>query len=128
MWAAVAAGSILGTLVLRGPASLRRIGFSYGALGLSALLWPLADALALGVALIAFTGFLEGPAYSGTMALRQRYAPAGVRAQVITTLTGANLVAVAAGAAISGLIGSAPAAILGSTAVNLLAALVAWAG
>jgi hypothetical protein len=128
MWAAVAGGSLIGTFVLAGPSTLRRIGFSYASLGLSALVWPLANVLWVGVALIGVTGFLEGPAYSATMSLRQRHAPAAVRAQVITTLTGANLVAVSAGAAVAGLLGSAPAAIAGFTAVNLLAALVAWTG
>jgi MFS family permease len=56
LWAAVAAGSILGTFVLHGPPSLRRIGLSYGILGLSALLWPLAGTLVVGIALIGLTG------------------------------------------------------------------------
>jgi hypothetical protein len=128
MWAAVAGGSLVGTFALSGPSTLRRIGGSYAALGISALLWPLAHALVVGVALIGFTGFLEGPAYSGTVSLRSRHAPAAVRAQVVTTLTGANLVAVSAGAVIAGAVGSAPVVIIAFTAVNLLAALAAWAG
>ncbi len=60
LWAAVAAGSILGTFVLHGPPGLRRVGMSYGLLGLSALLWPLAGTLAVGIALIGLTGVLEG--------------------------------------------------------------------
>ena len=67
LWAAVAAGSILGTFALHRPPGLRRVGFSYGILGLSALLWPLAGTLAVGIALIGLTGFLEGPAYSGRL-------------------------------------------------------------
>ncbi len=128
MWAAVGAGSALGTFVLAGPATLRRIGSSYAALGLSALLWLLAHSPVLGVGLVGLTGFLEGPAYSGTFALRQRHAPPAVSAQVITTLGSANLVAVSAGAAIAGAVASVPAAIIGFTAINLLAALAAWRG
>ena len=78
LWAAVAAGSFVGTFVLHGPPRLRRVGYSYGILALSALLWTLAANLAVGIALIALTGFLEGPAYSGTIALRQRHSPAAV--------------------------------------------------
>lgn len=128
MWAAVGAGSALGTFVLAGPATLRRIGFSYATLGLSALLWPLVRSPVLGVALVGLTGVLEGPAYSGTFALRQRHAPPAVCAQVITTLNGANQAAVSCGAALAGLVGSAPVAIGGFTAVNLLAAVAAWRG
>lgn len=126
MWAAVGAGSTIGTFLLAGPATLRRIAGSYLALGLSALLWPLAHAPAVGVALIGVTGVLEGPAYSGTIALRQRHVPPEVTAQVITTLGAASQVAVSAGAVLAGVMGSAPLAIAGFTAVNLLAALVAW--
>ena len=128
MWAAVAAGSITGTFVLAGQPSLRRIGLSYLALGVSALAWPLAHALVLGVALIAVTGFLEGPAYSGTIALRQRHAPPAVRAQVMTTLGAANLVAVSAGAAIAGAVDAAVPVILVFFAVNVAAAVAAWRG
>jgi hypothetical protein len=128
MWGAVAAGSIIGTFVLAGPPSLRRIGTSYLALAVSALAWPLAHVLVLGVALIAMTGFLEGPAYSGTIALRQRHAPPGVRAQVMTTLGAANLVAVSAGAAIAGAVDAAVPLILVFSAVNVAAAVAAWRG
>jgi hypothetical protein len=80
LWAAVAAGSILGTFGLRGEPALRRVGLSYGVLGLSALLWPLAGTLVIGFLLILFTGFLEGPAYSArspcaSAAPRPRCAP-----------------------------------------------------
>jgi hypothetical protein len=69
---------------------LRRVGLSYGLLGLPALLWPLADALAAGFLLVVFTDVLEEPAYSGTIALRQRHTPAAVRSQVMTTISGAD--------------------------------------
>lgn len=122
LWAAVAAGSILGTFVLHGPPGLRRVGFSYGILGLSALLWPLAASLAVGIALIGLTGFLEGPAYSGTIALRQRHVPPAVGAQVMTTLNGVSGLAVAAGAALGGVVDDPLGLIVVFTAVNLIAA------
>jgi MFS family permease len=128
LWAAMALGSTLGTFLLAGRPSLRRIGLSYGVLGLSALLWPLAQTLALGILLIGVTGFLEGPAYSGTIALRQRRAPAAVRAQVMTTLTSVALVASAAGAATSGAIDRPVPAIVAFTVINGLAAFTALRG
>lgn len=128
LWAAVAAGSILGTFILHGPPRLRRVGFSYAILGLSALLWPLAGTLIIGVLLIGVTGFLEGPAYSGTIALRQRHVPAAVRAQVLTTISGVASLTLAAGAALGGAIQDPLTLILVFTAINLVAALAAIAG
>jgi MFS family permease len=125
LWAAVAAGSILGTFVLHGPPSLRRVGLSYAILGLSALLWPLAPTLMIGIALIGLTGFLEGPAYSGTIALRQRHAPPTVRAQVMTTLTGVSGLTLAGGAALGGAIHDPLTLILLFTATNLVTAATA---
>jgi MFS family permease len=125
LWAAVAAGSILGTFALHGAPRLRRVGLSYGILGLSALLWPLAGTLAIGILLIGLTGFLEGPAYSGTIALRQRHTPPAVRAQVITTLSGVSGLTLAAGAALGGVIHDPVVLILVFTAINLVAALAA---
>jgi len=51
----------------RGP-DPRRMVASYAAFGCSALLWPLAHALALGFGLILFTGLLEGPVRGGDRA------------------------------------------------------------
>ncbi len=122
LWAAVAGGSILGTFILHGAPSLRRVGLSYGALALSALLWPLAGSLVVGVALILLTGFLEGPAYSGTIALRQRHAPVGSRAQVMTTVTSIQQLMMSAGAAIGGVVHRPVILIAMFVAVNLIAA------
>jgi MFS family permease len=122
LWAAVAAGSILGTFVLHGPPGLRRVGFSYGILGLSALLWPLAGSLVAGILLIGLTGFLEGPAYSGTIALRQRHAPPGARAQVMTTVASISALMLSAGAALGGTVHDPVALTMVFVAVNLVAA------
>jgi MFS family permease len=107
---------------------LSRVAASYAVLGLSALAWLLAHTLALGILLVGLTGFLEGPAYSGTIAIRQRRAPPLVRAQVMTTLSSLAMVAVAAGAAIGGAIHRTLPLILVFTAVNAAAALSARSG
>ena len=127
LWAAVAGGSILGTFVLHGPPGLRRVGLSYGILGLSALLWPLAGTLVVGIMLIGLTGFLEGPAYSGTIALRQRHTPPAGRAQVMTTVASVSALTLSAGAAIGGAIHDPRTLIIVFIAVNLAAAAAAIA-
>ena len=125
LWAAVAIGSIAGTFALAGTPSGRRVGSSYAVLALSALLWLLAGSLLVGFALITLTGFIEGPAYSGTIALRQRHIPAAVRGQVMNTLGSLGLGAVSLGAAIGGLIHEPRTTIFVFCALNLLAAAVA---
>ncbi len=123
--AAIAGGSILGTFALPGAVSLRRIALSYGILGASALLWPLAGTLAVGIVFVALTGVLEGPAYSGTIALRQRHTPPAVRAQLMTTVTSVAMASGALGSAVGGIIHDPLGVILAFTAVNAVAALVA---
>jgi len=125
LWAAVAGGSILGTFALHGPPGLRRIGLSYGVLGLSALLWSLAGTLVAGILLIGLTGFLEGPAYSGTIALRQRLTPPAGRAQVMTTLASINALTLSAGSVIGGAIQDPQTLIVVFVAINLVAAAAA---
>ncbi len=125
LWAAVAGGSILGTFILHGAPSLRRVGLSYGALGVSALLWPLAGTLVTGILLIGVTGFLEGPAYAGSIALRQRHTPPAGRAQVMTTIAGISQLALSAGAVIGGAVHDPFALIIVFVVVNLMAAAAA---
>ncbi len=128
LWAAIGAGSILGTVAISGSTSLQRVAISYLTLGISALAWLLAHSLALGVALVGLTGFLEGPAFSGTIAIRQRETPPAVRAQVMTTMSSLGLVASSLGAALGGALHSAGASILAFLGVNVVAALVALRG
>jgi MFS family permease len=128
LWAAIGAGSILGTVAISGSKSLRRVAISYLTLGISALAWPLAHSLPLGVALVGLTGFLEGPAFSGTFAIRQRETPPAVRAQVATTMLSLGLVASSVGAAIGGALHSPEASISAFLVVNVLAALMALSG
>ena len=73
-------------------------------------------------------GFLEGPAHSGTIALRQRLTPPAVRGQVLTTLSSAGMVAASAGAAIGGLMHDVTAPIVSFAVINLLAAAIAVRG
>jgi MFS family permease len=128
LWAAMAFGSLLGTFALAGRPSRRRVAISYAVLGMSALLWPLAHSLWPGIVLVGLTGFLEGPAFSGTVALRQRYTPQAVRAQVMMTLNGVALIAAAGGSVIAGAIGRLAPLIIAFTLVNLLASLTAARG
>ena len=128
LWAAMAAGSLVGTFVLSGRPTPRRVATSYGVLGLSALAWPLAGALWAGILLIFLTGFLEGPAFSGSVALRQRYTPPAVRAQLMMTLNGLALSFSAAGSALAGALNQLTPLIVGFVLINALAALAASRG
>lgn len=128
LWAAVALGSIIGTFALAevgGGRPVRRVAGSYAVLAVSALLWPLAETLLVGFLLITLTGIIEGPAYSGTIALRQRHVPAAVRGQVFNTLGSLSLGAISLGSAIGGLLHRPVTAIAVFTAVNLVAAAIA---
>ncbi len=122
LWGALALGSIIGTFALASTPSLRRAGLSYLALALSGLLWPLAASLSAGILLVGFTGVLEGPAFSGTIALRQRHAPAAVRSAVMNTLDGLMSLAGAAGAVLAGALADPVALVIIFAATNLLAA------
>ena len=124
LWAAVALGSIVGTFVLAGGPSRRRVVLSYVAYGLSALLWSLAGTLLVGFALILLTGLLEGPAYAGSIALRQRHAPAAARTQVLNTLAGLSQVAMSGGAVLGGALPSTTAAFAAFAAAGLVAAAI----
>lgn len=126
LWAGLALGSIIGTFLLSGTPTLRRAGLSYLALAISALLWPLAGSLLAGVLLVTLTGVLEGPAYSGTIALRQRHTPAALRSAVMNTLNGATFAASSVGAAVAGAVARPVTLVFIFTGVNLLAAATAF--
>jgi MFS family permease len=128
LWAALGGGSILGTFVLGRRASLRRSALSYAVLGLSVLLWPRVHVLILGVVLVGLSGFLEGPAFSASVALRQRHVPPAVRAQVTTTAVGFITMVSSAGAALGGAIADPVTLVYVFVALNLAAAGVAMLG
>jgi hypothetical protein len=94
-------------------------------LAISALLWPLAGTLVVGFLLITLTGVIEGPAYAGTIALRQRHVPPAVRGQVFNTLGSLSTGAISLGSTMGGLLHSPVTAIAVFTAVNLVAAAIA---
>jgi MFS family permease len=128
LWAALGLGSIAGTFVLGRRSSLPLSAASYAVLALSALLWPLPHILSLGVALVGLTGLLEGPAFAGSIALRQRHVPAGVRAQVTTTVIGAVGMITSAAAAVGGIVADPVSLIYMFVTLNLAAAGVALLG
>jgi MFS family permease len=128
LWAALAGGSILGTFALPGRPSRRRIGLSYLALALSSLLWILAGSLLVGIVLVTLSGTLEGPAYSGTVALRQRHAPPGARTQVLNTIQSLNQLTTSMGSILGGLLHHPATAIAVFCGLNLLAAAIAGRG
>ena len=127
MWAAVAAGSMLGGFALAGrprprPLSDRRLLLAMAA---SAALWPLAGKVAVALVLIFLTGVLDGPGLVGLISIRQRLAPAHLRAQIFSTANSLHSAVIAAGAAGAGLFQRA----FGTDATLLLwAALIAVAG
>lgn len=107
MWATVAAGSMLGGFVLTGrPAAAQPrflIGGYFLAMAVSAALWPLAGSVAAALVLIFLTGVLDGPGLVGLISIRQRLAPAHVRAQIFTTANSLHSAVTAVGAAGAGL-------------------------
>jgi hypothetical protein len=76
----------------------------------------------VGWVLVLLTGVLEGPAYAGGIALRQRHAPPEVRAQLVTTITSSGFVIGAAGSVVGGIVGRIEPEVILFAAVNLLAA------
>lgn len=129
MWATVAAGSMLGGFVLTGrPAAAQPrflIGGYFLAMAVSAALWPLAGSVATALVLIFLTGVLDGPGLVGLISIRQRLAPAHVRAQIFTTANSLHSAVTAVGAASAGLFQQA----LGTDALLLAwAALIGIAG
>ncbi len=129
MWATVAAGSLLGGFVLAGrPAAAPPrllIGGWFMAMALSAALWPLAGTVAVALVMIFITGMLDGPALVGLISIRQRLAPAHLRAQIFSTAGSLHAAVIGLGSAGAGLFQRA----FGTDATLLLwAALLAISG
>ncbi len=122
MWAAVAAGSMLGGFALAGrPAAAQPrilIGGYFVAMAASAVIWPLAGSVAVALAMIFLTGVLDGPGLVGLIAIRQRLAPPHLRAQIFSTANSLHSAVFAAGAAGAGFF---------QRAFGTDATLVAWA-
>jgi MFS family permease len=128
LWAALGIGSIIGTFALGSRASLPRSAASYAVLGLSGLLWPVVHTLVLGVAMVGLSGIIEGPAFSGSVALRQRHVPPQVRAQVTTTVVGSIGMLTTISTAVGGAIADPTTLVDLFVALNLIAAAVCALG
>ena len=129
MWAAVAAGSMLGGFTLTGrPAAAQPrflIGGYFLAMAASAALWPLAGSVAVALAMIFLTGVLDGPGLVGLISIRQRLAPPHLRGQIFSTANSLHSAVIAVGAAGAGLLQRA----FGTDATLLVwAALIGIAG
>jgi predicted MFS family arabinose efflux permease len=119
MWAAISAGSMIGGFApSRRTAALSPrllLGGCFLAMACSAAAWPLASSLPVALGLVFLTGLLDGPALVALITIRQRLAPAHLRAQIFTTAASVHFVFLAAGPAAAGLIHQA----LGTTATLL---------
>lgn len=108
MWAAVAAGSMVGGFAIRQRRGRRSagvfIGGCFAAMAVSAALWPLAASLAVALGLIFLTGVLDGPGLVGLISIRQRLAPPHLRAAIFSTASSLHSAEIAVGAAATGLI------------------------
>jgi hypothetical protein len=128
LWAALGGGSIIGTFLLPGRPTRGRIASSYLALGFSAVLWLLAGSLPAGIALVLLSGITEGPAYSGTVAMRQRHSPPGARTQTLNTMQGLNQLTMSLGSVLGGVLHHPSVAVVAFCALNLLASGVVAGG
>ena len=128
MWAAFAAGSLIGALALvRLQTRFRPENVSCSArspvLGCLMLLWPLASTLPVGAGLIALAGVADGPGLAATFGARQRWTPRELLGQIFTTAASVKVGAFAIGAAIAG-----PAVVaLGARGTLVLAACMQFA-
>ena len=106
MWAAFAAGSMLGALgLVRLQTRFRPENVMLGALavlGCLMLLWPLAASLPVALGLIALGGFADGPGLAATFGARQRWTPRELLGQIFTTAASLKVGAFAIGAACAG--------------------------
>jgi MFS family permease len=111
LWAGVSVGSVFSAFAFARPAArVPTIVLTAGstlAMGLSALLWPLAGSLAVALLLVTLTGVFEGPALGAFLTVQQRHAPAHLRGQVFSTLSSLTLVGTAVGSAIAGPVNAA---------------------
>jgi predicted MFS family arabinose efflux permease len=106
LWAAFAAGSAVGALVLVRLQTLLRpelvvIG-ALTSLGCLMLLWPLATSLPVALVLIAIAGVADGPNLSATFAVRQRWTPRALHGQIFTTAASLKVGSFSLGAALAG--------------------------
>lgn len=122
LWAAFAAGSLLGAIGPLGIQARRRpheiVVWASAAAGLVMLLWPLAADPAVALALIGAAGFVYGPGLVATFSVRQEEAPPELQSHVFMTGAGLKTASFALGSALSG----AAVVELGTDATLVLAA------
>jgi MFS family permease len=106
LWAAFAAGAGVGAIALVRLQTIWRpervVLGALAALGALMLLWPLASALPVALALIALAGIADGPNLSATFAARQRWTPRALHGQIFTTAASVKVGSFALGAAVAG--------------------------
>jgi MFS family permease len=134
LWAAFAAGSLLGAVgplrIQAGRRPHQLVVRAAGAAGLVMLLWPLASGPGRGRARGAARGGVYGPGLVATFSVRQEEAPADLQSQVFMTGSGLKTASFSIGAALSGAavveLGAADTILL-AAAIHLVAAAVGTA-
>jgi MFS family permease len=106
IWAAFAAGSLVGALALsriqaRHPQEWV-LFVAMIVMGSGMLTWELAGSLPVALVLVTLTAVIEGPMIAAVFSLRQQRTPPGLQAQVMGTLGSAQIGAFAIGSAIGG--------------------------
>jgi MFS family permease len=105
-WAALELGALVGafgaTRILARVSPERVIMYGTAAFGLAVAVWPLARSLPLAVVLVGLGGVVWGPLLVATFAMRQRYAPRNLLAQVSTAGASLKIGAYALGASAGG--------------------------
>ena len=127
LWAAFALGSTVGALSLvrlqRRFHPERIVVVALTTFGLLMLLWPLAEALPVMLALVAFAALADGPGLAATFAVRQQRVPPDLYGQVFTTAVGLKVGSFSVGAALAGPVATG----LGSAEALLIAAAMQFA-
>jgi len=106
LWSSFAAGSMLGAMLLVRVHRIWRperiMLFAMFGVGTLMLIWPLADTLVVAMALIALTGFVDGPGLTATFGARQAWTPPHLLGQIFTTAVSMKVGALSLGAAVAG--------------------------
>jgi MFS family permease len=120
LWASISAGSMIGGFALSrraaAPSSRLLIVLCFFAVAAAAAVWPLIGSMSVALLLVFVTGLFDGPALVGLISIRQRAAPAHLRAQIFTTASSVHFAVIAIGQAAAGIFHQA----FGTTATLLL--------
>lgn len=111
LWTALEAGCVVGTVaaarLIPGVQPHRLVLAGTALFGAAMATWPLAGSLWAAVMLVALAGLPQGPVLPAIFAVRQRYAPPHLLAQVSTTGASMKIGAYALGAALGGTLAAA---------------------